>query len=251
MRLQARSEGGKIYIDFNSAVCHVDGHTDSSPLIMASYHRRYGPSLFGSITPKAFHHRLKAHPAPSMGHVARKLGPERACTNPILFPSLVTALRVPADTRINGANAASLALSSDGVKVRAQAYVSPLRLHSHSHSPEISCLFNRTSVSLVFFSRQVTGERERCYLVGLEASGWGMGNKKGTKGSFPEARAASTGEVHQRILTFSYFFSFLASAWFEDGAARADACATRTFAGGYNWCCAKGCKAVYRPPLLS
>lgn len=40
-------------------------------------------------------------------------------------------------------------------------------------------------------SWQVTGEREKCYLVGLEASGWGMKNKKGTKGSFPEARPAS------------------------------------------------------------
>lgn len=39
----------------------------------------------------------------------------------------------------------------------------------------------------------MTGERERCYLVGLEASGWGMGNKKGTKGSFPEARAVTGG----------------------------------------------------------
>lgn len=38
---------------------------------------------------------------------------------------------------------------------------------------------------------QLTGEREKCYLVGLEASGWGMGGRKGTKGSYPEARPAN------------------------------------------------------------
>lgn len=63
---------------------------------------------------------------------------------------------------------------------------------------------------LFVFSRQVTGERERCYLVGLEASGWGMGNKKGTKGSFPEARAAAAvGEFLIRYCgTWLFFFFF-------------------------------------------
>ncbi|CAM9854728.1 unnamed protein product [Scytosiphon promiscuus] len=48
--------------------------------------------------------------------------------------------------------------------------------------------------SIRFYDPKVTGERERCYLVGLEASGWGMGNKRGTKGSYPEARAVTDGE---------------------------------------------------------
>lgn len=49
------------------------------------------------------------------------------------------------------------------------------------------------SISFFFFliCRQVTGERERCYLVGLETSGWDMGGKRGTKGSFPEARVVN------------------------------------------------------------
>ncbi|CAN0317871.1 unnamed protein product, partial [Ectocarpus sp. 13 AM-2016] len=45
--------------------------------------------------------------------------------------------------------------------------------------------------SIRFYDPKVTGERERCYLVGLEASGWGMGNKRNTKGSFPEKGAAA------------------------------------------------------------
>ncbi|CAM9448893.1 unnamed protein product [Ectocarpus sp. 6 AP-2014] len=45
--------------------------------------------------------------------------------------------------------------------------------------------------SIRFYDPKVTGERERCYLVGLEASGWGMGNKRDTKGSFPEKGAAA------------------------------------------------------------
>ncbi|CBJ33718.1 PHflX, plastid HflX GTPase [Ectocarpus siliculosus] len=45
--------------------------------------------------------------------------------------------------------------------------------------------------SVRFYDPKVTGERERCYLVGLEASGWGMGNKRDTKGSFPEKGAAA------------------------------------------------------------
>ncbi|CAM9739736.1 unnamed protein product, partial [Hapterophycus canaliculatus] len=48
--------------------------------------------------------------------------------------------------------------------------------------------------SIRFYDPKVTGERERCYLVGLEASGWGMGNKKGTKGSYPESRAPADGK---------------------------------------------------------
>ncbi|CAM9485500.1 unnamed protein product [Ectocarpus fasciculatus] len=44
--------------------------------------------------------------------------------------------------------------------------------------------------SIRFYDPKVTGERERCYLVGLEASGWSMGNKRDTKGSFPERKAA-------------------------------------------------------------
>ncbi|CAM9113222.1 unnamed protein product [Laminaria digitata] len=45
--------------------------------------------------------------------------------------------------------------------------------------------------SIRFYDPKITGEREKCYLVGLEASGWGMGGKKGTKGSYPEARPAN------------------------------------------------------------
>lgn len=56
--------------------------------------------------------------------------------------------------------------------------------------------FGDGSLLLIFHSSfagrtQLTGEREKCYLVGLEASGWGMGGKKGTKGSYPEARPAN------------------------------------------------------------
>lgn len=56
--------------------------------------------------------------------------------------------------------------------------------------------FGGGSLLLIFHSpfagrTQLTGEREKCYLVGLEASGWGMGGKKGTKGSYPEARPAN------------------------------------------------------------
>lgn len=80
--------------------------------------------------------------------------------------------------------------------------------HKTSHPRSLGRCHPLRLLLTVLFSataRQVTGERERCYLVGLEASGWGMGTKKGTKGSFPEARAV-TGEPQRALVTPSSWF---------------------------------------------
>ncbi|CAM9953752.1 unnamed protein product [Ascophyllum nodosum] len=46
--------------------------------------------------------------------------------------------------------------------------------------------------SIRFYDPKVTGERERCYLVGLEASGWSAGGRKGARGAFPERQVSGS-----------------------------------------------------------